>query len=171
MSKKKVERLLVSVSEGDEEAFEELYMCTRRGVFAFLYAYMHNYHDAEDLMQSVYLKIKMNISSYTQNGSGLAWILQIAKNLALNELSKKKRQIDAEDRDIADDTPFEYGAVADIMYRCLSEDEQRIIILHVIYGYKHREIGKILGIPLGTVTSKYKRAIEKLKAEIRRCDK
>ena len=53
------------------------------------------------------------------------------------------------------------------MERILSEDEQRIVTLHVVWDYKHREIAEILGCPTGTVTSKYKRAIEKLKKSLK----
>jgi RNA polymerase sigma-70 factor (ECF subfamily) len=53
------------------------------------------------------------------------------------------------------------------MDRALTDEEQRIIILHVLWGYKHREIGKILDCPTGTVTSKYKRAIEKMRKALK----
>ena len=54
------------------------------------------------------------------------------------------------------------GEVMTAIEKHLSEEEQRIVILHVLWGYKHREIGQILSLPTGTVTSKYKRSIEKL---------
>lgn len=38
-----------------------------------------------------------------------------------------------------------------------------MVVLHVLWGYKHREIAEWLGMPLGTVCSKYKYAIEKVK--------
>ena len=53
------------------------------------------------------------------------------------------------------------------MKRSLTEEEQRIISLYAVFGYKHREIAKMLGVPTGTVTSKYKRAIDKLKNELK----
>lgn len=55
-------------------------------------------------------------------------------------------------------------ALLEILKRELDEEEQRIVILHVLWGYKHREIAGILQCPLGTVTSKYKRAAAKLRA-------
>ena len=47
--------------------------------------------------------------------------------------------------------------------RALNERERDIVLLHVLWGFKHREIAEQLGLPLGTVTSKYKDAIAKLK--------
>ena len=94
----------------------------------------------------------------------MAWILQIAKNLALNEIKKKSREVPTEEIDLGA-TLNEGGRyeITDLMQRVLTEEEQRIVTLHVVWNYKHREIAEMLGVPTGTVTSKYKRSIEKLK--------
>ena len=166
MDKKYVDSLLCKISHGDNEAFEELYIRTRKGVFSFLYSYFDNYHDTEDAMKSVYLKIKRSIHTYQKGTNGTAWILQIAKNHALTELRKNKATVGL------DEIPevsyeFEYNSITDVMRRVLGDDEQRIVTLHVLWNYKHREIAQILGIPLGTVTSKFNRAIGKLKEALK----
>lgn len=168
MSKKELDRLLVRVSEGDNAAFEALYEQTKRGVYSFLYTYFHNAADTEDGMQSVYLNIKKGIHTYRHGSNATAWILQIAKNLALNELNKKKREVPTEEIDLGS-TPYEGGRVEimDLMERILTEEEQRIVTLHVLWDYKHREIAEILNCPTGTVTSKYKRSIEKLRKSLK----
>ena len=158
------DRLLRKIAKGDNLAFESLYLKTRRGVYAFLYSYLKNSHDTEDAMQTVYLKIKLNISSYKIGTNGRAWILQIAKNHALTLLKQNKRQ-----EELVENRTNEYtfgGEITDIIERVLSEEEKRILILHVLWGYKHREIAEELSCPTGTVTSKYKRAIEKLRKEL-----
>lgn len=162
MNNAETNRLLQRISAGDNNAFAELYERTSRGVYAFLFSYLKNKADTEDAMQTVYLKIKMNISQYKHGTNGRAWIFQIAKNHALNELKKNKRTESIEGMDFPSGG-FEHGTVMDAMSRALSEDEQQIIILHVLWGYKHREIADLLGCPTGTVTSKYKRAIAKMK--------
>ena len=166
MTRAETDRLLQRISHGDNAAFEELYVKTRRGVYAFLYTYVQRSADAEDLMQTVYLKVKTNISQYRHGTNGSAWILQIAKNLALNELKKSSR-VQLSDEVIGTSDTFEYGTVSDAMRRTLSEEEQRIITLHVLWGYRHREIADMLGCPTGTVTSKYKRAIKKMKEALK----
>ena len=170
MDKKYIDSLLYKISNGDNRAFEELYLKTRKGVFSFLYTYLQNYHDAEDAMQSVYLRIKRSIHTYTQGTNGSAWILQIAKNCALTELKKNKptEELDSVPEASYD---FEYNTITDVMKRVLSDEEQRIVTLHVLWNYKHREIANALEIPTGTVTSKYKRAIEKLKNELKEVGK
>ena len=45
----------------------------------------------------------------------------------------------------------------------LQGQERRILLLHAVAGFKHREIADFLGIPLATVLSKYARASKKMK--------
>lgn len=168
MDRLEIDKLLKKTAQGDNVAFEELYKRTNKGVFAFLYTYLHNYADAEDAMQMTYLKIKRSISTYRVGTNGRAWILQIAKNHALNELEKNKRLVPLDEvGEIAYETPFEETGVMQTLQRVLNEEEQRIVCLHVLWGYKHREIAEIINSPTGTVTSKYKRAVEKLKRALK----
>ena len=162
------EALLRRIADGDERAFEALYLETRRGVYAFLYTYLRNHHDTEDAMQTVYLKIKQGIHLYDKARGGRAWILEIAKNQALNMLARNGRVECVEDLDPYLSTPPDGSLpIRDLMERILAEEERRIVVLHVLWGYRHREIAAILGLPIGTVTSKYKRATDKLRRAIR----
>ena len=86
----------------------------------------------------------------------------------LNELEKNKRLVSLDEvGEIAYETPFEETGVMQTLQRVLNEEEQRIVCLHVLWGYKHREIAEIINSPTGTVTSKYKRAVEKLKRALK----
>ncbi len=163
MDKKGINKCLCLIRDGDNDAFGELYTATKKGVYSFLYTYFHNEHSTEDAVQMVYLKIKRGIGAYKPGTNGLAWMLEIAKNHALDEIRKAGRVtyelpdelLGAEEqRDIS---------VQDMIDRTLSDDEARILTLHVIWGYKHREIGEMLGMPTGSVTSKYKRSLEKMR--------
>ena len=171
MRKAEIDHLLYRIAEGDNRAFERLYEGTKRGVFSFLYTYFHHYADTEDAMQTVYLNIKKGIGTYRFGSNGSAWILQIAKNHALNEIKKAKRITYTDEEaltNVSVDGGFDVGSsVMETMERVLSEEEQRIVTLHVLWNYKHREIGEQLDCPTGTVTSKYKRAIEKLKKTLK----
>lgn len=166
MQKKEVGKLIVMVSKGDNNAFQNLYLQTKRGLFAFLYTYFHNREQTEDAVHNVYLKIKINAGAFKEGTNGVAWMLQIAKNHALNELKKSERVTQIEEWHAS----LEYGdkaSVTDAMERVLTEEEQRIVTLHVLWGYRHREIGELIGKPLGTITSQYKRAIEKLRKALK----
>lgn len=171
MNRIHINKLLSKIASGDQQAFEQLYIETSKGVFSFIYTYLHNYHDTEDAMQDVYLKIKQGIDQYRPGSNGPAWILQIAKNHALNICSYQNRHplvdIDEVVAVAEQDGISTVGGVMDTMQRLLTEEEQRIVTMHVLWGYKHREIAKELRCPTGTVTFKYKRAIDKLKTALK----
>ena len=118
------DRLLRKIAEGDNQAFEKLYIETRRGVYAFLYSYLKNTHDTEDAMQTVYLKIKKNIHTYRVGTNGRAWIFQIAKNHALTVIRQNSR-ITEEEMDERAKDGFLKGEISDAMQRALSEEEQQ----------------------------------------------
>lgn len=169
MKKSEVNDLLIKIQEGDNQAFEYLYEQTSQGVYSFIFSYMRDSMDTDDAIQLTYMKIKNNISQYKEGSNGLAWILQIAKNTALNEL-RSKRNYQKAQTDLSMSYPktstnaCQEQSILEIMKNVLSEEEQQIIILHVIWSYRHKDIAKILDIPIGTVTSKYKRAISKVKS-------
>ena len=163
MDKKSADACLRGMQNGSDADFERLYITTKRGVYSFLYTYFHDPHSAEDAMQSVYLKIKRSIGSYRPGTNAVAWILEIAKNHALDELQRNKRITYELPDELLGSVEMPDISVMDMIRRTLNEEEERILVLHVVWGYKHREIGKLLGLPTGTVTSKYKRSIEKVR--------
>lgn len=164
MEKSELDKLMLRVAEGDNQAFGELYRATAKGVYAFAYSYLNNSSDAEDVMQSAFLQIKRKAYTYKKGSNARAWILQIVKNLALDELRKRKRRRQTnyppDERD-AVISPTEPSAL-DYMMKCLTDEEREVVILHVVWGYKHREIAEKLEIPVGTVTWRYNQAIKKL---------
>ena len=116
-------------------------------------------------MQETFYKALKNISQYRAGSDARAWLLQIAKNIALNDLNRAKREewLPEENFEpLLTENPPD-GTVFDALNRALDDTERRIVVLHVLWGYKHREIAEKLAMPLGTVTSKYKTSVAKLK--------
>lgn len=165
MNKKQLDKLLVLVGQGDNDAFSLLYNETAKGVYAFLYSYYNDKFNTEDGLQSVFLKIKLNAHMYKAGSNAMAWILQIAKNQALNDIKKFGRSIADDEVGLTTAVPprDSRAEVFEAINKALKSDERQIVILHTLWGYKHKEIGELLGVPTGTVTSKYKTSISKLK--------
>jgi RNA polymerase sigma-70 factor (ECF subfamily) len=67
-----------------------LYHCHARTVFAVCLANTRNYHDAEDVMQAVFLKATRKASSLRDPGRARAWLLQIARRECV-ELQRRQR--------------------------------------------------------------------------------
>lgn len=165
MNKRELDKYMTETARGDEEAFGLLYEHTRRGIYAFVYGYLKNEQDAEDVTQDVYIRIRRNAWQYKAGTDARAWMFQIAKNLSLNRLRERKREVPLhEQRENAMPVHnLPQGEVFDVMKRTLDAQEWEIVVLHLLWGYRHREIAEKLFLPTGTVTSKYKRALEKIK--------
>lgn len=169
MDRKELDRQMTLLQQGDEGAFEVIYNETKRGLFSFILSICKNYHTAEDLMQNTYIKVRGSIGSYNPGSNALAWIFTIAKNLTLNELQKRKREVYSE----FDTGSFDLGhytiddkttsPLLDIILSTLNESESQIVLLHLVSGFKHREIAEMTKRPLGTILWAYRNAIKKLK--------
>jgi RNA polymerase sigma factor (sigma-70 family) len=170
VNKSELNKLMLKVQTGDEVDFELLYNETYKGVFSFIYSYTKNYHTSEDLLQDTYIKIRLNAQQYRKDTNVLAWILQIAKNVSLDYLRKQSKQQTCElNEEIVssqeDITKSLY--VHDLLNKYLEDDSRQIVLLHLEYGYKNREIAQILEIPLGTVLWKYNLAMKILKEKLK----
>ena len=170
MDKTLVNKYLVSLQNGNINALDGLYKHTKQAVFSVSLSVVKNYQDACDLMQTTYIKVKEKIHLYKPNTNGLAWILTITKNISINEIKKLSRSVVTdfneneflgEDIDTYDKTP-----IFKICKKVLKTEELQILLLHVVAGYKHREIAVILDKPLGTVLWVYNNSLKKLKKSL-----
>jgi RNA polymerase sigma-70 factor, ECF subfamily len=170
----KLESALIRLKDGNLDGLREIYELTSKGVFTFVLPIVADYQLAEDIMQETYVKVNDRIASYIPDTNGRNWILTIAKNLALDELRKRKHEeaVDFDDErqtigcyTLPDemDTP-----TIKMANQILSPEELEIVMLFAIGEYKHREIAKMLDMPIGTVTWKYHNALEKLRKVIKK---
>ena len=163
-----LEKCIKDISFGDKDALSTLYNLTKTSVYGFALSILKNMHEAEDVLQEVYIRIYENASFYNPNGKPLAWILTITKNLAFMKLRKNRNHVDLNElHEISADHKEINNAENKILlasvFEHISDEERNILILHAVSGFKHREIAKILEIPLTTVLSKYNRTIKKIK--------
>lgn len=165
---RELDRLLLRVGQGDREAFARLYGLTRGAVYALALSLLRDAHEAQDVAQDVYVKVWESAPAYRSQGSPMAWLLTVARNLARSRLRQSGRQIELDEEawnaipaavpDV-EERQFLRGALAR-----LGTEEREIVLLHAVTGLKHREIAQLLELPLSTVLSKYHRGLKKLKA-------
>lgn len=161
--------LISSVAAGDIQSLGELYKLTSVSIYSFALSILKNSHDAEDVMHDVYLTVSASAVSYEDKGKPLAWMLTITKNHCLMKLRNRAKNADYCPENWEDTLAKATGlSVEDtvVVRTCmekLSDEELRIVTLHAVSGFKHREIAELLSLPLPTVLSKYSRAIRKLK--------
>ena len=165
-----LERLLLQVGQGDRDAFARLYSLTRGAVYALALSLLQDAHEAQDTAQDTFVKVWESAPSYRPQGSPMAWMLTIARNLARSRLRRGGRQVGLEDEewnaipaDLPAVSPEDRQVLQEALAR-LGEEERRIVLLHAVTGLKHREIAQLLELPLPTVLSKYHRGLKKLRA-------
>ena len=164
------ENLIFNIARKDAEAFRELYEATSRAVYGFALSILKNREDAEDITHDTYLKVYSSADTYQAMGKPFAWILTITKNLAYNKIRSQKvsEDLDAYDHIIGEEDGVDIHdrMVLEKAMQILEFDERQVVILHALTGMKHKEIAEIMEMPLGTILSKYNRAMNKLKTEL-----
>ncbi len=164
-----LENCILKIAAGERDALAQLYEKTHGAVYGFALSVVQNPHDAEDVVQDVYVKIWESAAGYAPLGKPLAWIFTITRNTALMSI---RRQNKAAPTDPADwDSMFaeepavtpEDRVVLDGVMSLLDGKDRQIVILHAAAGMKHKEIAELLGMKLSTVLSRYNRALDKMR--------
>ena len=105
---------------------------------------------------------------FRSRGKPLAWVYTIAKNLALMKIrDRKKLDLFPKDNDVDStmvtmDFSMEDSIVLRAFLRELTDEEQSIVVLHAVSGWKHKEIAAFLKLPVQNTIVKYNRALKKL---------
>ena len=146
-----------------------LYHRTRAAVYALALSILKNTHDAQDVTQDTFVRVWDSAPQYRSQGTPMAWLLTITRNLARMRLRQGTRETELDKTeweaipaDAQGVTP-EDRQLLQTALAALSPTERQIVLLHAVTGLKHREIAEIVELPLATVLSKYHRALRKLK--------
>ena len=171
-----IERL----KSGDQDAFHIFYIHTYQFVYARAKFTIRDEHEAQDLMQEVYLAVYRNIGSLKNTDSVYSWLGGITLRQGMKLVNRKKRNILlSEDQEgMFEDLPDESRGTEEriaraeeiqIMKDCIYElsEEQRAVVLAYYYDeMKVEEIARLLEISEGTVKSRLYHARKRLKASL-----
>lgn len=158
------------ITSGDKSAFEELYNLTYRPLFAFFLSMTKSNEEAEDLLQETFMKVLGASHLFKGPGNPMAWMMKIGKNIFLMKKRKKQDEYMADYDEYSNDSHLSFDNIKDAenrmliedMFKLISEEDRNIIIMHSLMGMKFKEIAEILEKPLGTVITKYNRAMKAL---------
>src|SRR5688572_24574226 len=151
--------LVVAAQRGSTDAFAALVRLHQRRAYGVARAVVLTHEDAEDAVQDGFLHAYRALYRFLPDQAFGAWLHRIVANAALDITRRRKvRDADALSETIA--SPFRDPAESSELrrrledsLRSLSGRQRSVIVLHDIEGYKHSEIGKMLGIPEGTARS------------------
>ncbi len=154
--------LVYRLKNGDESAFDKLYYKYAPLIKYIIYDITKRSDVIEDICQTVFMKLWENIKNF-KGGSFKYYLIQIAKNESKNYL--RSRQIEdkyLENLDFFTLYNLDTGIWQQVRDK-LDKTEQRIIILHFIYGVSFSEIANIINIKKTTCFYIYKKALAKMK--------
>jgi len=162
-----IDACLTQLGRGELQSMARLYELTHSAVYGFALSILKHTEDAQDVAQEVYLQLYRSAGSYRSQGKPMAWLLTVTQHLALDRLRTRGKVISLEERQegqlpFSEETESEDRLVLRSLLELLGQEERQIITLHALAGLKHREIARILDLPLATVLSKYSRGMKKL---------
>ncbi len=167
-----LEKSLKRIAKGETDRIADIYDEVNSSLYGYILSFLKNPTEAEDVLQDTYVKICQSAGMYKAMGKPMAWILTIARNLALMKIRSRAKFTDIEEYEWDNlsegDSDFhvEDREVLTAAMSKLSSEGSQIVMLHAVSGMKHREIADMYDMPLATVLSKYNRALKKLKKEL-----
>lgn len=175
------QKLISCYLSGHEKSLEILIKRYLKPIYSFVYRYIGNSQEAEDITQEVFVRTWRNLKRFNCKKSFKTWIFSIAKNASIDWLKKKKSisfsSFDNKEGEnmltnrLVDSAPLpdEIFERADISRAInavmdqLAPKYRMVLFLRYNDHFTFREIAKVLGEPLNTIKSKHRRALIVLK--------
>lgn len=169
------DELILLIRERDQKAFSYLYDNYSQALFGVVQAIVNDTVESEDVLQKAFLKIWDSFSTYDENKGRLyTWMLNIARNLAIDSTRSKHEKIKSKIQSTSENVyKFENSLSVDDdsadaigikgIVNELKEEHKTVIDLAYFEGYTQEEISKKLNLPLGTVKTRVRQALLKLR--------
>jgi RNA polymerase sigma-70 factor (ECF subfamily) len=166
--------LVTRAREGDTRAFDALILKYGDKLYGLVYHMTSHKEDTHDLLQEIFARAYQSLKSFRGNSTFYTWIYQIAVNLTLNFLKKRKRrsglslnELEAsvqQDPALIDSTheanPERQTNLNELQVKLneamqkLSEPHRMVVTMFDIQGMSHGEIAKVLKTSEGTIRSR-----------------
>ena len=177
--------LLANIVKGDQQAFTQLYDHSSTLLYTLAFRILGDRDEADELLQDVYLEVWRKVARYDiGRGTPIAWLITLTRSRAIDRLRARTVRgksattaMDAKGSSrVADLGPSPYETQADQELRIavgnaitsLPAAQQQAIELAYYEGLSHNEIAARLNQPLGTVKTRIKLGMSKLRESLRR---
>ncbi|WP_460967832.1 RNA polymerase sigma factor [Spirosoma migulaei] len=153
--------------------FSLLYNAYAPALFGVLFRLVNDREQAEDLLQDVFIKIWSNSHQYDPTqGRLFTWLLTITRNVAMDQLRARKVQLKAatyllEQSERITSTGVVEGMIDRSLLALLAPKYQAVIELMYYKDYTSLEAAKVLKLPIGTVKTRARAALQQLKDYLR----
>jgi RNA polymerase sigma factor (sigma-70 family) len=167
------DQLVAMLQKREQKAYGYLYENYSAALFGIINAIVPDKETASDGLQNVFVNIWKKIDSYdNRKGRLFTWMLNIARNAAIDEVRSKSHRESLQNQSLAPGGEIENVSTVPViedvgLKKILSrlKEEWRILVdLSYFQGFTHEEISKLLNIPLGTVKTRLRTALMQLRS-------
>ena len=166
--------LIGLVARGDAAAFDAVYDQVGASVFGIVRRVIRDPAQSEEVTQDVLLELWRNAAAFDAGrGSATAWVMMLAHRRAVDRVRSVQKESERERRAATADIPFDEVAEAvesslehERVRRCLgslTELQRESVTLAYYGGYTYGQVAILLGIPTGTVKTRMRDALIRLR--------
>ena len=171
--------LLLQIAQGDQAAFARMYDLLSPRVFGLILRVLVDRSQSEEVLQEVFLEVWQSADRFAPNrGQGRSWILTIAHRRAVDRVRSAQASTDRDVRagfrdlevphdDVAEQVELriEGERVATALSR-LTDAQREALTLAYYGGYSQSEIAVLVGAPLGTIKTRMRDGLSRLRTEM-----
>ena len=169
--------LLQGIAERDQRAFLALYERYGNLVYSLALRVVRHQVMAEEVTQDVFLKVWQQPTRWNPAlGQFSSWLLTITRNAGIDRLRKERRHwtptqdysdplMEAGEKGAVSENPYWFdGLLLERLLQQLPTEQRQLIELAFYQGYTHSELAENLQLPLGTVKTRLRTGLQKLRA-------
>jgi RNA polymerase sigma-70 factor (ECF subfamily) len=173
------ETLLARIAEGDEASFEALYDEIAPRVFGLVRHLLVDHAQSEEVTQEIFLEIWQNAPRYEPSrGGATTWIFTMAHRRAVDRIRSSQAGRDRDIRIGVRDHPIAFDNVSESVeitvendrvkqaMEQLTELQRQAVTLAYYGGYTHSEVAAMLNVPIGTVKTRLRDGMIRLRDEL-----
>ena len=174
-----VAELLTRVALGDEAAFTRMYDLLSPRVFGLILRVLVDRSQSEEVLQEVFLELWQSAAKFAPNkGQGRSWVLTIAHRRAVDRVRSAQASADRDVRVGFRDIEVAHDGVAEQVelriegqrvaqaLETLPDAQREAITLAYYGGYSQSEIAALVGAPLGTIKTRMRDGLTRLRGEL-----
>lgn len=169
------QELAASILTGSENAFSYMYDNYAAALYGVIFRIVNDADRANDVLQETFIKIWKNRTGYeSAKGTVFTWMLNIARNAAIDSNRSKhvKYKIQIEERIVDQENNIDERLKTDTIgireTVALLREEYRAVVEYIyLQGYTQQEFSDEFGIPLGTVKTRTRAALQELRNLLR----
>jgi len=171
--------LLQRVANGDQAAFAGLYDMLSPRAFGLILRVLVDRSQSEEVLQEVFLEIWQSASRFAPNkGQGRSWVLTIAHRRAVDRVRSAQASTDRDVKAGFRDIGVAHDGVAEEVelriegqrvseaLATLPDPQREAITLAYFGGYSQSEIAALVGAPLGTIKTRMRDGLSRLRVQM-----